>query len=120
MNLDQRRAVLETEPATSDQVGVVVRQFERLGFTGYDRAERLALSAALLGLDALDSTKDLTKGQAGKLYRMLLGIGDRDELRAAARIADEGQADEQARRPTLADLVLRIAVYAYAARTPRP
>jgi len=104
--------VLETEPATPSQVGVVVGQFERLGFTRHDRAERLAISAAFLGLDGLESTKDLTKGQAGKLYSLLLGIGDRDELRAAAGLDVKDLAVVEPSSQTLAGVIFRIAVLA--------
>jgi hypothetical protein len=106
VNRDELNVMLATEPATPSQVGVVVRQFERLGFTGSDRAERLTISAALLGLDGLGSTKDLTMGQAGQLYRTLAGIRGRGELRAAARLAGE----DQAGGPTLADVIMRAAV----------
>jgi len=81
-----------------------------------DRAERLAISAALLDLDGLDSTKDLTMGQAGQLYRTLVDIRDRGELHAAAHLADEDQADEdqadedQADRLTLAQMIMRAVV----------
>ncbi|MGA2828445.1 MAG: hypothetical protein ABSF03_20265 [Streptosporangiaceae bacterium] len=84
---------LETESATANQVGVIRYEFERLDFTGDDRAERLAACAALLGLGELASTKDLTKGQAGQLYRMLLDFRDRDELAAAADLGNEDRGD---------------------------
>ena len=78
---------LETEPATRKQVGVVRRELQRLGFAGGDRAERLAACAALVGRDELDSTRDLTKGQAGQLYRWLLDVRDRGDLDAAVAAA---------------------------------
>lgn len=55
----------------------------RLGFGEDDRAERLAVSAALLQLPQLRSTMDLTRGSAGYLLRMLQGFRDRGELAAA-------------------------------------
>jgi hypothetical protein len=109
MTKDEWNAVLETESATPKQVGVVRREFERLGFKEVDRAERLAISAALVGLDSLTSTKDLTMGQAGKLYSTLIGVANRDELQAAARIGD---ADDGPGGPTLCDLIRLVAVRA--------
>ena len=78
--------------ATPAQVAAVNNQFWYLGYRRADRAERLAVCAALLGLDELASTKDLTAGQAGQLVRMLAqlrGRGGLDEAIAAARAARE-------------------------------
>ena len=94
MRLDEWHHVLATEPATPNQRGVIMREFERLGFGEADRAERLAICAALAGLENLGSTADLRMGEAGQVYRVLLGVADRDELRAAAGVVDEDQAHE--------------------------
>jgi hypothetical protein len=94
VKLGEWHQVLATAPATPNQRGAIMGEFERLGFEEADRAERLAICAALAGLENLGSTADLTMGQAGQLYRMLLDIGDRDELLAAAGLADEDQAAE--------------------------
>lgn len=83
-------AYAESTPATPDQVGTVAGHMERLGYT--DRAERLAVTARLLGLAELGSTRDLTLGQAGRLCRLLPGVRDRAELDTA--VANEDQADE--------------------------
>lgn len=72
MNLDQRHAMLATEGATVNQCGAIIRECARLGIT--DRAERIALCATLTGLDTLDSTRDLTEGQAGRLVKLLAGL----------------------------------------------
>jgi len=69
---------LATEPATPTQVGAAIAEFERLGI--HDRSERLALSAALLSLDELTSTTDLTMGQAGKLVGILRATRAPSEL----------------------------------------
>ena len=102
---------LETEPATRKQVGVVRRELQRLGFAGGDRAERLAACAALVGRDELDSTRDLTKGQAGQLYRWLLDVRDRGDLDAAvaagAPAAPAGE-DLAAGGVRLADAVVQV------------
>jgi len=116
MNLDEWHAVLATEPATSNQRGAIMREFGRLGFGEEDRAERLAACAALLGLDELDTTGDLTMGQAGQLVGTLMRFADRGELTAAAYLADAGSADgsgQPAGRVALRDLIRAIAV-AYA------
>jgi len=84
MKLDEWHAVLETEPATPNQVGAIMAEFRRLGFAGrYDRTERLAASAALLELGELDSMRDLVMGDAGRLLRMLQRFRDRAGLNAA-------------------------------------
>lgn len=84
MKLDQWHAVLSTEPATPNQRGAIMAQFERLGFRStYDRADRLTASAALLDLSELRSTRDLVMGEAGKLLCILQGFRDRAELDAA-------------------------------------
>jgi len=73
-----------TPPATRTQVGALHGQFRRLGFprweTSRDRAARLAACAALLGIDRLDSTRDLTMGQAGILIHDLPLFTSRDDL----------------------------------------
>jgi hypothetical protein len=78
MNRDEWNQVLDTAPATPNQRGAIMREFARLGIT--DRAERLAITAGLLGIVDLASTHDLTMGQAGRLVGMLPGIDDRNEL----------------------------------------
>lgn len=83
MNLSEWHQVLATEPATPNQVGRIRAEFGRLGITG--RAERLAITAALLDLDDLGSTRDLTMGEAGRLCGLLPLVGDRAELDAAIR-----------------------------------
>jgi len=119
MNLEEWREVQATEPATPKQVGAIRGQFMRLGFGEADRAGRLAICAALAGLDQLRSTCDLTIGQAGQLYRRLDGIGSRGELLAAAGLDehDQGQAAEpgagrergRSAGPTLAEAVSQLA-----------
>ncbi len=80
MTRDEYLAVLAETPATPNQVGAIVHECERLGLA--DRAERLAITAALAGLDELASTRDLTMGEAGRLCRMLPLVADRAELLA--------------------------------------
>jgi hypothetical protein len=131
MRLDEWHAVLATEPATPYQRGAIMGEFERLGYGRADRAERLAVCAALLDLDDLGSTAHLVMGQAGQLYRLLLGIAGRAELLAAAgldgedqapgvaELADDGaQADEQPAGVTLAAVIRDLIVQIYATITP--
>jgi hypothetical protein len=59
-----------TAPATPNQIGAVQVEFRRLGLDG-DRPARLAATAALLGLDSLSSSSDLSMGQAGYLIHTL-------------------------------------------------
>jgi hypothetical protein len=84
MNLDEWRTVQETEPATPRQVGAVMGEFKRLGYgrAHYDRTARLAVTARILGLDVLASTKGLTMGEAGSLMTALRGFASRAALDA--------------------------------------
>lgn len=75
-------AVLDSEPATPNQRGAIMREFSRLGLGTQDRAARLAACAALLGLDELDTTGGLTMGQAGRLVGKLRRLTGRSELPA--------------------------------------
>jgi hypothetical protein len=100
---DEWNAVLATEPATSAQLGAVMHEFRRLGFAEGDRGERLAVSGAVLGLDALGSTRDLTMGQAGQLVRALMAYTERGSLPVSPRrtpspVAVWGMAIGSARR----------------------
>src|ERR1017187_8637887 len=90
MTRDELNEMLATEPATRNQVGAIHREFERLGFREKDRAERLAVSAAMIELGSLGSTRDLTMGQAGCLVCLLLVTGERSELTAPGRPARGG------------------------------
>jgi hypothetical protein len=137
VKLDQWHAVLATAPVTPNQRGAIMREFERLGFGEADRAERLAICAALAGLEHLGSTADLRMGEAGQIYRALLDVGDRGELLAAAglgdddedqaaEVDDEDQADapkigEQTAGPTfakaIAQLILAFAIRRYMRET---
>jgi hypothetical protein len=80
MTRDEYDQVLATEPATPNQIGAVHREFGRLGVD--DRAERLAISAELLGLDEVGSTTDLVMGQAGRLVGILQQVDNRADLPA--------------------------------------
>lgn len=119
MTRDELNQVLATEPATRTQVGAVLGEFGRLGVA--DRAERLALSAQLLGLDALGSTADLVMGDAGRLITMLRRTRDRVELPAfvAAATVGDGQDGEHdgGDRMSPADVLGRIIVIIYLAFT---
>jgi hypothetical protein len=92
MTRDEYLEMLATEPATPTQVGAILGEFRRLGVD--NRAERLAVSAELLGLDGLGSTTDLVMGQAGQLVAMLRRVRDRAELPDVATAADDDQDDE--------------------------
>lgn len=81
MNLDEWHAVLESEPLTGSQLGAILGEFRRLGLDGdADRAERLAVTAALAGLAELDSTRSLTMGEAGQAFAALRRCEDRSDL----------------------------------------
>jgi hypothetical protein len=114
MTRDELNEMLATEPATRNQVGAIRREFERLGFREKDRAERLAVSAAMLELGSLGSTRDLTMGQAGCLVCLLLVTGDRSELPAPGRPAAAGTDDAGCNRDcsTMAAMI-RAMVVAY-------
>lgn len=75
----RRLEMLATTPATRAQVGAIAGEFQRrMGVRRRD--QRLEISAALLHLDGLNSTADLTMGQAGKLLHILRSTPDRAEL----------------------------------------
>ena len=93
MTRDELNEKLATEPATRNQVGAIHREFERLGFREKDRAERLAVSAAMLELGSLRSTRDLTMGEAGCLVCLLLVTADRRELPAPGGPAAAAETD---------------------------
>jgi hypothetical protein len=90
MTLDEWHQVLATEPATPRQLGAVLHQFERLGYQDnrWDRPARLAAAAALLHLGQLDSTRQLTMGQAGQLLHALQGFRSRAQLETRLRRPD--------------------------------
>lgn len=97
MNRDERNHVLDSEAATPNQRGAIMRECDRLGLV--DRAERLAILAGLLGVDALDSSGNLTQGDAGRLVRILRNTRERAELpeiTAAAGGDDDGQDHDDA------------------------
>ncbi|MHB1593889.1 MAG: hypothetical protein ACYCO9_06435 [Streptosporangiaceae bacterium] len=81
MTRDEYLAVLATEPATPNQVGAIRGECDRLGLGG-DRDRRLAVCAAVLGLDGLGSTRDLQMGQAGRLVAVLREAGSLGALDA--------------------------------------
>jgi hypothetical protein len=95
VNRAEYLAMLENEPATPNQRGAIMRECDRLGLA--DRAERLATCAALLDLDALGSTAELTMGQGGKLVNALQSTRDRADLpdmTTAAGPGDGGQGED--------------------------
>lgn len=97
MTREEWAAVLDSAPITVNQRGRILGECDRLGLA--DRGERLAVLAALLGLEALGSTADLTMGQAGKLVNILQRTADRSGLPAAAdagRHQDDPRGDEPA------------------------
>jgi hypothetical protein len=92
MNRDEWNGELELRPLTPNQRGAVMREFARLGIA--DRAERLAAIAALLGIDALGSTGELTQGQAGQLVNTLERITDPAELPQVAAVREIGDSPD--------------------------
>lgn len=104
MNVDDWHAHLAAAPVTVNQRGRIAAECQRLGLT--DRAERLELLAALAGLDELDTTADLTQGQAGQLCGILLRTRDRGELPDLTDVdEDQGEDLDPSPRYTLADLL---------------
>jgi len=96
MNRDEYLTALETEPATANQRGAIMREFARLGFhPRRDRARRLAICAALLELDELRSTGELVMGQAGQLVKALQGITDLSGLPAVGAYDHAGRGQDQ-------------------------
>lgn len=117
MTREEWLAVLDSEPVTPNQRGAIMRECSRLGITG--RAERLAILAAMLGFDALESTADLTQGQGGYLVRALSEAGERADLPTVPSIS--GQDDEpEEDRMSLIDVLLQIVISATRTRSPLP
>jgi hypothetical protein len=80
--LSDYRARLATEPLTANQRGVIMGHFTRLDLgRPAHRDGRLAITAALLGVERVGSVNDLTSGQAGRLVAILASLRD---LRALA------------------------------------
>src|SRR6266516_3778955 len=72
--LAEYRHRLAVEPLTEAQLGAIHGEFRRLGFhVRYDRPERLRLTAELAGTPVVDTTNDLTMGEAGRVIRALRG-----------------------------------------------
>jgi hypothetical protein len=116
MTRDEWLVVLATEPATAAQRGAVMGEFQRLGLAGPgDRPERLAVCAALLGIDRLGSTRELVMGQAGQLVHALRHVPARADL-AAVVAARKRAADQAAARaaPVSAAAMLRAVAAAMA------
>jgi len=113
VKLEEWRYIQAVEPATRGQLGAIMREFDRLGFGAYDRAERLAICARIIGLETLRSTKDLRLGEAGQLIRALMDCRSRADLPAAAPVgpAEPGGDDITSAREhlTFASLIWAIA-----------
>jgi hypothetical protein len=81
--LAEYRTRLDREPLTSNQLGAIHREFYQLGFhVSADRAERLRLTAMLARVPSIDSTKNLTIGQAGRVVGLMTGCRTVRELYA--------------------------------------
>lgn len=111
MTRDEYLTLLDTEPATLNQRGRIMHECDRLGLV--DRTERLAVLAAVLGIDGLDSTADLVMGQAGQLVNVLQRTRDRAELPDV--LAIDGQGDEPGEQISISEALARIMLMIYAA-----
>lgn len=95
------------DPLTPNQLGAAHREFERLGFRELaDRADRLRVTADLLGLPGVATFKDLTMGQAGRLVGTLRRCRTPADLYA---LADQAPAPEPA-GPSLVDAIAAFAL----------
>jgi hypothetical protein len=104
----RRLEMLESTPASRAQVGAILGEFQRhLGIRR--RNERLSISAALLDLDDLGSTWDLTMGQAGKLLHLLRATEDRAELYQRVEAANRERLERRlANHVTVADVLGKV------------
>lgn len=84
------RGRLDTDPLTINQLGRIHQEFARLGFGPADRAERLRLTAELARSGPLESTKDLSMGEAGRAIGALLRCLTTDDLYAMVTPAPRG------------------------------
>jgi hypothetical protein len=92
---------LDSDPLTPTQLGAVHGEFRRLGFGRADRAERLAATAVLARVPAgLESTVELTAGEAGRVIRALRECASYADLAARLR-----QAGPEPRMVTLAEAI---------------
>jgi len=77
------RSRLIVEPLTPNQLGRIRAEFGRLGFAESDRGARLRVTAALAGIPGrIESTKELTEGEAGRVVRVLTGCRTAEDLAA--------------------------------------
>jgi hypothetical protein len=83
MKLAEWHEQLATRPLTLGQLGAVHGEFRRLGFRPADRRERLEITAGLAQIpDGLESTRDLTMGEAGRVVGALRSCRNDGELAA--------------------------------------
>lgn len=83
--------------ATSGQVGIIARHFERLGFEDEERDQRLAITATIAACEPVSSTKELSQVQAKAVMDTLSRCRDRDALIVLLTAGEaEGQADGEA------------------------
>ena len=81
---------LDTDPLTMNQLGRIHQEFARLGFGRDDRAERLRLTAELAHSGPIESTKDLSMGEAGRTINALGRCRTTDDLYAMITPATRG------------------------------
>ena len=83
---------------TTAQLGRIREEYRRLGIGDSDREQRLAITAALLGLSAVATTKDLDSNEAGQLIGFLSGFDDQRGLQdAVAAVAAARRAKMRAK-----------------------
>jgi hypothetical protein len=111
MNIKEWNTHVESSPATGNQRGRIMSEFERLGYHWKrDREARLHDCAMLSGLPSLDSIRDLTQGQAGHLVKLLSTLENRAELESAVERAVERAS--QSGNPYAAIVIVTAVMYA--------
>jgi len=123
---DEWNAYAASVPLTPPQRGAILGHCARLGLV--DRRERLAVLAELLNYDGLESTADLTLGDAGRLVNILEHTHDRAELPDVGQLDGDGQDGEHDAGTTaanaggvsLADALMQIAVMLWQLFGPGP
>jgi hypothetical protein len=69
--LSAYRDRLDTEPLTLTQLGAIHGEFRRLGYRAADRTDRLRVTERLARSGPIETTRDLTMGEAGRTIRAL-------------------------------------------------
>jgi hypothetical protein len=103
MKLAEWHEQLATEPLRPNQLGAIHGEFRRLGYGRLDRAARLEVTAELARCGPVESTRELTMGEAGRVINALRQCPD---LSALAELLEPEPEPEI--RPTLMEMLCAV------------